>query len=577
MTRTVLRDYQAIGVGNVLAGWNRLDRGQHPAVVWPTGAGKTVGFAELARIWLALNPGRRVLVIAHRIELIESAADKLRRATGMPVGIVKGQRNETNGLIVVASVQTLGGARGEARRRMIRDVGLIIIDECHHATAPTYRALLAHWPEALVVGFTATMVRSDRAALGDVWAEVVHTVPIAELIRLGYLVRPRGIAVHVDDLDLSRVRQTAGDFRQGELGEAIEHSLAPAAIAKAIAEHARDRPTLVFVPTVDSAYVVAAAVRDAGFTVEVVHGETHPDARKSIVVDYSGRRIQVLVNVGVFTEGTDLPLTSCIVVARPTKSEGLFVQMAGRGLRVYCEVHSNVDQCHGGMACPGRAIKPDCLILDVVGATRKLGLASPIVLFGDDVAAARELADLDELDEREPDALDLLDLDLTGGEAAEQKPDGPGGKDGPLVFTEVDLFKESALAWHRTVDGVPFLAAGHRYVTVLHSLAPGLFDVLTMDQTVLGTGVYVARGIVGMGEAMRLAEAQVTREEISHVRRKGSSRYRMPTRAQLVLAERLRLPVHSGIRHGELSDLLTVHFASRRMDTRIAGWAKGRA
>lgn len=553
------RPYQDEGVTAVLDAFERDVR--HPAVVWPTGAGKTVGFATLGKLWLAKRGhGSRMLVVAHRRELISQAVAKCRKAMpGVPVGVVMGSLNQTNATVVVASVATL---RSEMRRKMIGDVGLIVIDECHHATASTYGAVIAHWPNARVVGFTATMVRSDKSALGDVWAEVVHSVSIAEMIRGGWLVRPIGIRVKVDSLNMTGVKVRGGDYQASDLGEALEQSLAPEAIAKAIMEHAADRPTLCFTPTVHSAEVVKAALIDAGLTAEVVSGKTPDKVRDARIEAYRARKTQVLVNCGVFTEGTDLPLTGCVVIARQTKSVGLFIQMAGRGLRI------DEDDPN----------KTDCILLIVV-PLKGMSLATPIVLFGDDVEAAHELADLDDFDDpAEPDGDQFLDLLDEDGAPDFPGPAEPDGVDGPLIYQHIDLFAASPMAWHRTHGGVPFLQAGKRYITLLPT--PGIdgwWDILIVDQTRLGTGVWVTRGVTSQSEAMRLAEQQVTAAERNTAERQRGTRYRVPSRAQVRLADRLGLGLSPKASHGEVSDALTTHFGSLRLDPYIPESAKARA
>jgi superfamily II DNA or RNA helicase len=166
--------------------------------------------------------------------------------------VVKGNRNETRADVVSCSVQTLAGER---RRQMLVDVSLVIIDECHRAAAKSYLDILRHYgcyeangQGAHAAGFTATMVRGDDKALGDVWQEIVHTKDIASLVQEGFLVRPRGLRVRVEDLDLSKVKRSGGDYQADALGEALEQSLAPEAIAKAMREHAADRRTVLFAP-----------------------------------------------------------------------------------------------------------------------------------------------------------------------------------------------------------------------------------------------------------------------------------------------------------------------------------------
>lgn len=524
-----------------------------PAAVIATGGGKT-GVLGLVKRRL-VGRGERMLTIVHRTEIIDQLVAEYRRALpGMAVGIVRARENDALAPVVVGSVATLAS---EARRRMLGDVALIAVDECHHATAATYRAIIEHWPNARLVGVTATMTRADEAALGALW-RVVYTKGIAALIAEGRLVRPRGLRVRVADLDLAGLRTRgkagAGDITEGDVGRAISESHAPEAIAKALLEHASNRPTIVFAPTVASAMVVADAIRDAGLSVDVVHGSMPAETRKRVLDDYRGRRTQVLVNCMVLTEGTDLPLTSCIVVARPTQSRGLYVQMVGRGLRL-----------------DNDAGKTDCLILDIVGVTKRFGLATPIDLFGDEPAKAREVADLD--DENAAELDELLapdDEDEPAGRVLELLGDPEPA--GPLVFQEVDLFKASPYDWRSTRLGVPFLAGTDRYICVVASLAPGLYDVLEVDKHKVGVSRYVMpRAHRSQYSAMSAAEALLTFKESRDARTKGSYGGRKAASAnQVGVLRRMGMHVGTDITRGEASELFDVFYATKRIDGRLA-------
>jgi superfamily II DNA or RNA helicase len=538
------RPYQVAGVNAVEAAWGRGMR--RPAVVWPTGTGKTVGFSLLAQRFLGRFPGQKVLVLAHRRELIDQAAGKLHDvAPELRTGIIKAHQNETLADVLVASVQTL---RDEKRRLMLRDVGLIIVDECHHVGAPTYLEILRHfgalaWPDgtytrgAVAAGFTATMVRGDRKALGDVWQDVVHSMTIAEAIHDGFLVRPRGKRVRVDDLDLSQVRRTGGDYRADDLGAALADSLAPEVIAKAVVEHAEDRPTILFAPTVASANIIGTAVADAGRSVGHVNGAMAAEARRSVLSDFKSGQIDLVTNCMVLTEGFDEPKTSCIVIARPTTQVGLYVQMVGRGLRPY----------------PG---KSDALVLDVVGASQRHALTSPIDLFGEDVLDKPEAdpdEDLDDLDE--VTAADGLGLERDEVYAT-----------GPIVAEDVDLFHGSTSAWLRTYGGTWFLGAGERFIAIVPGVAAGTWDVTAMATKQRGTGRWVMRGVTDLSYAMAWAEGEVTPAETTTAKRERGWRRRDPSDKQLIMARRCGVVVPEGATMGEVSNMISVAIASSRMD-----------
>lgn len=587
-----MRDYQAEGVDAIE---RALQRGvRRPAGVLATGLGKTVMFSHLAKRWLERQHGDgrapgldRVLVLAHRTELIAQAAAKIRSvAPGLRVGVVQAGRNETLSDVVVASVQTLAGER---RRRMLRNVGLIVVDECHHATAPTYRAILNEYGAferdgAAAIGFTATMTRGDKSALGSVWQDVVFTRDYAFGVANGWLVRPRCVYVKVDDLDLSRVKQTRGDYQAADLGEAIEHSLAPEAIVKAMREHAPDRPTILFAPLVSTAEMIRDELRANGFTAEVVSASTPADERRRIIAAYERREVQVLCNAMVFTEGTDLPLTSCIVVARPTRNRGLFIQMVGRG----------------GRPSPG---KIDLVVLDVVGASLRNSLTLPVELFGEGEAERREVDPCDcpswpgretcpcrrcgpecgcgggvgcacpRPEVIEGEQVDFADIGLDL--------DDPSWANGPLVAHEIDLFHGSHSAWMRTAAGVWFLPTGERYLVTVPARpvmfgGPGGFDVFSLGQYP-GTGYReVVSGVQELSYAMAWAEGSVTPGERSIASRERSWRAKAPTPAQRHKARKWGIVVEPGMLSGEVSNRIAVAEASWRIDPGLAPYMIGR-
>lgn len=556
-----LRPFQLAGRDAVEADWARGVR--RTALAHCTGSGKTTTGSDIVGRWLDRHPGRRALWVAHRIELIEQGAKRLRRhLPGRPVGVVMAGRNQTLPRVLVGSVQTLASDR---RRRMLRDVGLIVIDECHRAAAPSYVSLLQHFGaydgDAVALGLTATMSRGDDRALGDVWESVPHTYPIATALDDGWLVPPAGISVRVDDLDLRRVAKSRGDYQDGALGEAIEGSLAPKRIAEAYREHAAQRRGVVFAPTVHSAGVIRDALRAEGFAAELVHAGTPATERESAVAGVLSGRVQVLCNVGVFTEGTDLPPLSVCVIARPTMHSGLYVQMAGRVLRLWCPVHGDGSiELNAHTPCCG-AMKRDALILDVVGAARRHSLSARVELFGAQVA--------DELEsdpDAEPAELEVNDLETGTGEPVETE-----YVDGTLRYEIIDLFAASSSHWRTTYGGVWYLEAGERYIIILPAPAEiGGFDVIAMHRYVMGTGRWVKRGAVGLAEAMRAAEHDVTPRERNTARRARA------WRAGEASTEQVRAAVTMGLAAdgtaGQVSDRIVTDMASRRIDPHIPGY-----
>ncbi|MES2211332.1 MAG: DEAD/DEAH box helicase [Chloroflexota bacterium] len=556
MTRQVLRPFQVDIGDDVRREWTRGV--QRVAAVLPTGGGKTTIFVDIAERWLADNPGRRVVVIAHRTELIEAAAARVQAHTGLAVGVVKAERNQTRAPIVVASVQTLASREGR-RARQIADVGLVIIDECHRAAARSYRDALGAFGAmgrgveggAVALGVTATLSRSDRLSLGAVWESVVEGPTIMDMRRDGWLVPPSGLFVRVDDLNMARVRTSGGDYREGDLGEAIESSLAPKKIAEAYREHCPGRQGIVFAPTVSSAGVICEALVEAGFTAVLVHGGTPAGERADAVAAYRRGETQILVNCSIFTEGTDLPMTGVVVIARPTKSNGLYVQMVGRGLRLWCFTHGELNNLLE--PCCGD-VKPDCLVLDVVGASKRHRLQAQIDLFGEDVIP----------EPKEPE--DILELEDEGEEIADDLDTSWIEGTGVLVAQVVDLFHSSGAGWARTAAGAWFLPTKHRYLCVLPTLVAGAygFDVWSVPKSAAEAWQNVAWARDDLAQARTLAEAQVQSGERISQDRYGWRRA-APSQNTLRLATRLGVETEGRL-GGEVSAGIDRALATGRID-----------
>lgn len=570
-----LWDHQVECLDAVEREWSLGQR--RTALVVATGGGKTTVFGEYGRRWVSAGRGR-VLYMAHREELLDQARDRIRTLTAgaQTVGVVAAERNQARAQHVVGSVATLGGRRGERRRRMVGgDIGMVVVDECHHAAAATYGDVLAHWPDAFVLGVTATLTRQDRRSLGKVFSSVAHEVGINRLIDEGCLVRPVGVRVEVDDLDLSAVRSAAGDLARAELGEAIEGSMAPTAIAKALREHAPDRPTILFAPTVHSAGVIRDALSASGFTAEVVWGAQAKDARKRVLSDFRAGRTQVICNVGVLTEGTDLVRTSCIVIARPTRSRGLYQQMVGRGLRVD----------------PNDPGKVDCLVLDLVGAS-SLGLASCTDLFRE--TEKDETRRMPCYCDGSRDCLHAAchgecgcgwsEATRTCGCRWEPVPverDEAVWVDGPLKSTIVDLFTGSVSYWMRTARGVPFIAAGERYVIIVPG-DPGRrrrpdvpeYDVVSVHWQDWASARLVMGGVTDFATAMLFAESDLTRDEMRAAAKDEGFRKRRikSTETQRAMAGAYGITAEPGMLASELQGRLAVAGASARIDPCLPDW-----
>lgn len=311
-----LRPYQHEAVDAVQAA---VERGvQRPMVVLPTGCGKTVLFAALIA-----RRGGSALVLAHRDELLRQAAEKIAIADptlALGVGFVAAQRNDVGSPVVVGSVQTL--ARANRLARLPKQFDTVVVDEAHHASARSYRRILEYLsPSPLILGVTATPARADGKQLGDVWQEIVYQRGIAEMIRAGYLADIRGVRVGLEQVKLDEVEQSAGDFDANALGKVLERASAPLHVLTAYRQHATGRKAIVFVPTVALAHRMATVFREAGIRAEALDGSTPWEQRRAILARLHRGQTRVVTNVGVLSEGVDVPSVDAIVMASPTRSQ----------------------------------------------------------------------------------------------------------------------------------------------------------------------------------------------------------------------------------------------------------------
>jgi DNA repair protein RadD len=291
--------------------------------VGATGCGKTVVAAHLIRA--AVKDGLRVLFLAHRQELVAQAFHRLHERGVESAGIIMAGFPEDRAQPVqVASVQTL-------TRRDMPPADLVIVDEAHHGKARTYLEILAHYPKAKVLGLTATPVRGDGKPLGDLFEVMVQAPPPSELIALGFLASPR--CYSWKSPDLQDVKVAHGDYEQAELGRRMSD---PVLIGDAVAhwqKFARHLPTVCYAVNVAHAEALTARFAAAGARVALLTGTTRKDLRTEMLDALQSGGLDLIVNVGVLTEGWDAPKVRCVIVMRPTLSEGLHLQMVGRIMR----------------------------------------------------------------------------------------------------------------------------------------------------------------------------------------------------------------------------------------------------
>lgn len=352
-----LRPYQLRAVEDLRA---KVREGFPSAVlVAPTGAGKTTIAAHI--IHGAVRNGRRVIFLAHRKELIDQCSARL-DAHGIDHGIIKAGNRRRNSLPVqVASVQTLVNRvkpvdQGELPMGPKYPADLFIIDECHRAQATSYKKCLEAYPKAFVLGLTATPYRTDGRGLGDLFSVLVQASTPAELTKMGFLVPARVFTTPLLP-DFSKLKHKAGEFDNASVELAMDKTALIGDIYENWKARAADRKTVVFASSRRHASHILEQFTSRGEAIAYVDGETEEAERDARLRDLAEGRLQLIVNVGILTEGWDCPAVSCVVLARPTESCGLYLQMAGRALR----------------PAPG---KVDCIILDHGGNTLRHGFVT---------------------------------------------------------------------------------------------------------------------------------------------------------------------------------------------------------
>lgn len=359
----ILRPYQVSGVDAIHGAFSEGAR----AVCYtlPTGGGKTVIFADIAR--LAAEAGTRTAILVHRDALLTQAAGKLRESRVAHSLIAPGHRFYGD-KIAVASVQTL------ARRLDRHEFDLIVIDEAHHATAGTYRKILAAWPEAFVLGVTATPCRTDGQGLNSVFEQLVAGPGIHDLIEDGYLVEPIAYGP-AKPVELGNLRTRMGDYDQHQLAELMD----TARVTGDAVEHYRTlcpgAPAIVFCVSIKHAEDVAADFARAGFRAASVSGSMHVTEIRRRTAGLSDGSVQVLTSCDLISEGFDAPAATAIIGLRPTKSLAVFIQQIGRGLRPIYAPGFDLTTRAGRLAAIAASKKPKAIFLDHAGNTFRFGMA----------------------------------------------------------------------------------------------------------------------------------------------------------------------------------------------------------
>lgn len=376
-----LRPYQIQAKDAVLSEWSEGHR--KTLLVLPTGTGKTVVFAKVVED--RVNNGGRALILAHRGELLSQAADKIMVASGMKCALEKAESTSLGSdmPVTVGSVQSLAQPKRLARfpQNYFTD---IVVDEAHHCLSDSYQRVLTHFPEANILGVTATPDRGDMKNLGQFFDSKAYEYTMPQAIKDGYLCPIKAQMIPLE-LDISGVKVTSGDFSSGEIGSALEPYLDQ--IAREMTHYCQGRKTVVFLPLIHTSQKFCEILNGYGLCTAEVNGNS--EDREEVLRDFEAGRYDVLCNSMLLTEGWDCPAVDCVVVLRPTKVRSLYQQMVGRGMRLF----------------PG---KEHLLLLDFLWMSERHGLCRPSALISKDADIAKKI---DQKMMDSGDGIDLIDAE----------------------------------------------------------------------------------------------------------------------------------------------------------------------
>lgn len=358
-------------------------------LVLPTGCGKTIVFSKIIEDRVKL--GERVLILAHRSELLEQASDKLKKSTGLNTALEKADSTSLGSWfrVTVGSVQTL--QREKRLNQFSEDYfDTIVIDEAHHCISNGYQSILNHFKNAKVLGVTATPDRGDMKDLGTYFESLAYEYKIVDAIKEGYLSKIKSLTIPLR-LDLTGVTSQKGDFKASDVSNALDPYLNQ--IADEMLKHCKNRKTVVFLPLVATSQKFRDILNKKGFKAAEVNGESKD--RSSILEDFDNDKYNVLCNSMLLTEGWDCPSVDCVIVLRPTRVRALYSQMVGRGTRLY----------------PG---KEDLLLLDFLWHVEKHELCRPAHLIAKNVEIAKKITELSEKEVGK--TVDLEDIEVKAAE-----------------------------------------------------------------------------------------------------------------------------------------------------------------
>lgn len=359
-----LRPYQKEAVAAVHREWAEGRR--KTLLGQATGTGKTVEFSQITKD--QVEAGDRVLQLAHREELLTQSSDKLKQLTGLDTVLEQAEHSALGSPVpvTVASIQSM--AQPKRLGKYPPDhFQTIIVDEAHHCMSDSYQRVLLHFPEAKVLGVTATPDRGDKKDLGSYFDSMAYEYSMVQAIKDGYLVPIRAQMIPLE-LNIAGVKVSNGDYSAGDIGCALEPYLEQ--IADEMTRYCKKRKTVVFLPLIATSQKFCRMLQDRNLKAAEVNGNS--EDRKEILEDFENGRYDILCNSMLLTEGWDCPSVDCICVLRPTKVRGLYQQMVGRGTRLY----------------PG---KKDLLLLDFLWLTDRHDLCRPSALISKDSNIAEKI------------------------------------------------------------------------------------------------------------------------------------------------------------------------------------------
>ncbi len=436
-----LRPYQVECIEAVKRDWQTYS---DVLLTVATGGGKTAIFLALIVEMLSNAPKSRALIISHRQELVFQPIERLCQfwpEWGDRAGAVMAEHDECNLQIVSATVQTLASARRLQRLLAYGPIDYLVVDETHHSCAASYRTVLDTLrdinPDLRHLGVTATPMRADGHGLVEVYQHESAHYGIRELVRSGYLVPPRWLAIQTG-ISLKGVTTHDGDFTAKRLADVYETSNCFDLVVESHRRYADGRQCLAFTASVDGAYDLAETFRGAGITAAAADATTDRDERRRLLRDFSAGRVQVLCNMGLFTEGLDVPAVSCIHQVRPTKSDALYTQIIGRALRT----------------SPG---KQDALIMDYCPLE-----ARNVVMMGD-VLGVDARKDVYVSDDPQEGA-------VVGGFTFDGQTHWLSGNPMEIVSRQLDYLNVSPWSWYRAPDGWMSIGLGQADDKVERSL-----------------------------------------------------------------------------------------------------------